>query len=95
MAKPKTVYVCSQCGNETAKWLSLIHILVLLCENNTGYQNLIEIVSRGFTEGFYSKPRVDRELLSAHHEGLICLSALSLIHISPAAVCARENARTI
>ncbi|TCL44651.1 DNA polymerase III subunit alpha [Harryflintia acetispora] len=49
--------------------------LVLLCENNTGYQNLIEIVSRGFTEGFYSKPRVDRELLSAHHEGLICLSA--------------------
>ena len=49
--------------------------LILLCENNQGYQNLIKLVSLGFTEGFYSKPRVDYELLEKYHEGLICLSA--------------------
>ena len=49
--------------------------MVLLCENNTGYQNLIKIVSLGFTEGFYNKPRIDDELLEKYHEGLICLSA--------------------
>ncbi len=49
--------------------------LVLLCENNTGYQNLLHLVSRGFTEGFYSKPRIDHELIKNHTEGLICLSA--------------------
>ena len=49
--------------------------LVLLCKNETGYRNLIKMVSQGFTEGFYSKPRIDWELLQAHHEGLIALSA--------------------
>ena len=49
--------------------------LVLLCKNEVGYQNLIKMVSLGFTEGFYSKPRVDRELLEQNHEGLIALSA--------------------
>ncbi len=49
--------------------------LVLLCENNQGYQNLIQIVSKSNTEGFYYKPRVDHELLEEYHEGLICLSA--------------------
>ncbi|WP_312693061.1 DNA polymerase III subunit alpha [Caproiciproducens sp.] len=49
--------------------------LVLLCENNTGYQNLIAIVSKAWTEGFYSKPRVDFDLLREHREGLIALSA--------------------
>ena len=49
--------------------------LVLLCENNKGYQNLIKMVSLSFTEGFYSKPRVDKELLEKYHEGLIALSA--------------------
>ena len=49
--------------------------MVLLCENNTGYQNLIKLVSKGFTEGFYSKPRIDDALLEQYHEGLICLSA--------------------
>ena len=49
--------------------------LVLLCKNNTGYQNLAWLVSRGFTEGFYFKPRIDRELIPGHTEGLICLSA--------------------
>ena len=49
--------------------------LVLLCENNTGYQNLIKMVSLSNIEGFYYKPRVDMELLEKYHEGLICLSA--------------------
>ena len=49
--------------------------LILLCENNTGYQNLMKLVSLGYTEGFYAKPRVDYELLEKYHEGLICLSA--------------------
>lgn len=49
--------------------------LVLLAENNTGYQNLMKIVSRGFTEGFYYKPRVDYEVLTEYHEGIIALSA--------------------
>ena len=49
--------------------------LVLLCENMTGYQNLIAMVSRSFTEGFYNKPRVDEEILRTHAEGLIALSA--------------------
>ena len=48
--------------------------LILLCKNETGYKNLIKMVSLGFTEGFYSKPRVDIELIKEHSEGLICLS---------------------
>ncbi len=51
------------------------HHLVLLAENNVGYANLIKIVSKGFTEGFYSKPRVDMEVLREYHEGIIALSA--------------------
>ena len=49
--------------------------LVLLCENATGYQNLISMVSKAWTEGFYTKPRIDRELLEQYHEGIIALSA--------------------
>ncbi len=49
--------------------------LVLLAENNKGYENLSHIVSRGFTEGYYYKPRVDLEVLQEFHEGIICLSA--------------------
>ncbi len=49
--------------------------LVLLCRNEQGYRNLSALVSRGFTEGFYGKPRVDWELLERYHEGLIALSA--------------------
>ncbi len=51
------------------------HHLVLLAENNTGYANLCKIVSRGFTEGFYYRPRVDFEVLNEFHEGIIALSA--------------------
>ncbi len=49
--------------------------LVLLCKNNKGYQNLIKMVSQSFTEGFYTKPRVDLELLKENSEGIIALSA--------------------
>ena len=51
------------------------HHLVLLAENNEGYHNLIKIVSRGFTEGFYYKPRIDKELIRQYHQGIIALSA--------------------
>jgi len=49
--------------------------LVLLAENNAGYQNLMKIVSKGFTEGYYYRPRVDMEVLREYHEGIIALSA--------------------
>lgn len=49
--------------------------LVLLAENNQGYQNLMKIVSKGFVEGYYYKPRVDMEILEEYHEGIIALSA--------------------
>ncbi|MCR5115911.1 MAG: PHP domain-containing protein, partial [Lachnospiraceae bacterium] len=51
------------------------HHLVLLAENNVGYANLCKIVSRGFTEGYYYRPRVDFEVLNEFHEGIIALSA--------------------
>ncbi len=49
--------------------------LVLLCENQEGYRNLIQLVSTGFLDGFYYKPRIDKDLLARHSKGLICLSA--------------------
>ena len=49
--------------------------LVLLAENNQGYQNLMKIVSKGFVDGYYYKPRVDMEVLETYHEGIIALSA--------------------
>lgn len=63
----------SRLEKETGK--SRYHHLVLLAENDTGYHNLMKIVSRGFTEGFYYKPRVDYEVLEKYHEGIIALSA--------------------
>ena len=51
------------------------HHLVLLCKNETGYKNLIKLVSSAWVDGFYTKPRIDRELLEKHHDGLIALSA--------------------
>ncbi len=49
--------------------------LILLAKNNEGYKNLSKLVSLGFLEGYYYKPRIDREILEKYHEGLICLSA--------------------
>ena len=66
--------------------------LVLLCENQQGYQNLIAMVSRAWTEGFYGKPRVDKELLQQYHEGLIALSACLAGEI-PRALSARDYPR--
>lgn len=69
------VYVSTRSRFDKQKGLDGYNHLVLLCKDSVGYQNLIKIVSKGFTEGFYSKPRVDRELLSQHSDGLIALSA--------------------
>ncbi len=66
--------------------------LVLLAENNVGYANLSHIVSRGFTEGYYYKPRVDMELLEKYHEGIIALSACLAGEI-PRNILKRENAK--
>ena len=49
--------------------------LILLAKDNEGYKNLTKIVSIGFTEGFYYKPRIDKETLEKYHEGLVCCSA--------------------
>lgn len=70
------VYVAKRTGFDKVHELDSEHRhLVLLCKNHTGYQNLIAMVSKAWTEGFYSKPRVDFELLEQYSEGLICLSA--------------------
>ena len=69
------VYVATRTRFDKVNRIDGNNHLVLLCKNETGYKNLIKMVSAGFTEGFYSKPRVDRELLEKYHEGLICLSA--------------------
>ncbi len=71
------VYVApgSRFEKEAAQTDDRYYHLVLLAENNTGYANLSHIVSRGFTEGYYYKPRVDMELLEQYHEGIIALSA--------------------
>ncbi len=71
------VYVApnSRFDRETGGGEERYHHLVLLAENNTGYANLMKIVSRGFTEGYYYKPRVDKSLLREYHEGIIALSA--------------------
>ncbi len=61
-------------GSRTAADRSPYH-LVLLAKNNAGYRNLIQLVTKSHLEGFYYKPRVDRELLAEHHEGIIVLSA--------------------
>lgn len=74
------VYVApgSRFDREAAKGAeddSRYHHLVLLAENDEGYQNLVKIVSKGFTEGFYYKPRVDYEVLRTYSKGVIALSA--------------------
>lgn len=71
------VYVApgSRFDREVSKGEERYYHLVLLAENDTGYHNLIKIVSRGYTEGYYYKPRVDKELLMEYHEGIIALSA--------------------
>ena len=69
------VYVATSSRFDKRNNTDSYYHLVLLCKNMTGYKNLIYLVSKGYTEGFYSKPRIDEELLRAHSEGLIALSA--------------------
>ena len=71
------VYVApnSRFDKETTGGEDRYYHLVLLAENNVGYANLMKIVSRGFTEGYYYRPRVDMEVLNQYHEGIIALSA--------------------
>ncbi len=67
-------YICQQ-GRTVRSDSNRYHHLVLLCENQEGYRNLIKLVTAGFLEGFYHKPRIDRDLLAAHSKGLIAMSA--------------------
>ncbi len=71
------VYVApgSRFDRETVRGEDRYYHLVLLAENNKGYENLMKIVSKGYVDGFYYRPRVDREVLETWHEGIICLSA--------------------
>lgn len=71
------VYVApgSRFDREVGKGENRYYHLVLLAENDQGYHNLMKIVSKGFTEGYYYKPRIDREVLKEFHEGVIALSA--------------------
>ena len=71
------VYVApgSRFDREAGRGEERYYHLILLAENNTGYANLVKIVSKGFTEGYYYKPRVDLEVLEQYHEGIICASA--------------------
>lgn len=71
------VYVApgSRFDREVGKGENRYYHLVLLAENDQGYHNLMKIVSKGFTEGYYYKPRIDREVLEEFHEGVIALSA--------------------
>lgn len=68
------VYVCRDRLDKSATNREYSH-LILLCENNTGYQNLMKLVSEGFLTGYYYRPRIDYNLIRQHSEGLICLSA--------------------
>ncbi|NLD82829.1 MAG: DNA polymerase III subunit alpha [Clostridiales bacterium] len=68
------VYVCPDMEDKRSLSREYSH-LILLCENETGYRNLMDLVSEAFTRGFYYRPRMDYDLIRRHHEGLICLTA--------------------
>ena len=68
------VYVCPDMDNKTSVSRDYSH-LILLCENQKGYQNLSALVSEGWLRGYYYRPRVDYALLEKYHEGLIAMSA--------------------
>ena len=70
------------------------HHLILLCKNDKGYENLIKLVSLGYTEGFYKRPRVDDELLAKYSDGLICLSACMVGYIPQAILRGEEDKAT-
>ncbi len=86
------VYVATRGRTDKVSRIDGSNHLVLLCKNEVGYQNLIKLVSAAFLEGFYIKPRIDKELLAQHHEGLIALSACLAGEV-PRALMAGEYAR--
>ena len=65
-------YICQNMDEKIYAKREYSH-LILLCENETGYKNLMYLDSEAFTRGFYYRPRIDYELLRQHHEGLICM----------------------
>ena len=67
--------------------------LILLCKNNEGYQNLIKLVSIGYVDGFYNKPRIDLEVLRKYSNGLICLSVITSYSIHYTKLYERERPR--
>ncbi len=69
------VYVATRTRFDKVSKIDSNNHLVLLCKNETGYNNLMKLVSKGFTQGFYNKPRIDHGLLEEHSDGLICMSA--------------------
>ena len=81
-------------GGDTGKGRKLYYHLTLLAENQTGYRNLIQVASRAFMEGYYYKPRVDWEVLSDHHEGLIattgCLGG-QVLHFKAGSIAQKIN----
>ena len=60
--------------NKSGRGKDSAYHLTLLCQNQTGFKNLVKMASHASLEGFYFKPRIDKDLLEAHHEGIICLS---------------------
>ena len=86
------VYVATRTRFDKVNKIDGNNHLILLCKNETGYKNLIKMVSAAFVEGFYSKPRVDKQLLEQYHEGLICLSACLAAEI-PQAILAGDYER--
>lgn len=69
------VYVANRTRFDKEAGLDFNNHLILLAKNNEGYKNLTKLVSMGFTDGFYYKPRIDKDILKEYHEGLICCSA--------------------
>ena len=69
------VYVCHDHLDKTSELARKRNHLILLARNETGYHNLVKLVTRGYLEGFHYKPRVDKTQLRQYAEGLVCLSA--------------------
>ena len=89
------VYV-SQQGHKTRSDTDRYNHMVLLCENQDGYRNLIKLVSTGYLEGFYYKPRIDLDLLAKHSKGLIAMSACLRGHIPETLLAEKyEDARRV
>ena len=82
----------SQQGRKTRSESDRYNHLVLLCANRKGYQNLVKLVSAGYLEGFYYKPRIDKELLARHSEGLIALSGCLRGEVAEALVAEKPDA---